>query len=116
MYGYWKAHQLAGKLPWSELFEPTIRLSQEGHAVSNTLGFMLNKEAKLVARDKGLSEMFVNPSTRKVYARNDVIKREKYAQTLRLISKYGYQAFYNGPLTKLMIDEINKNGRVDTIF
>jgi gamma-glutamyltranspeptidase len=112
IYGYWKAHEIGGKLSWEELFQPIIKLSEEGHKVSATVRYGLDRERKRVKQDKGLSEVYVNSATGKAYHENDVIKRQNYANTLRYISKFGYRAFYEGPLTRLIVEEINQNGKL----
>lgn len=55
--------------------------------------------------------MFVNPITDSVYVKGDIIRRPKYAQTLRTIAEFGYQAFYDGALTDLIVKEMNDNGK-----
>lgn len=110
VYGYWKAHQLGGRLQWSQLFEPIIKLCESGHRVSKTVATILEREKRSILKDRGLSSTFVNPQTGSVYKEGNVITRSNYASTLRTISRLGYRALYDGPLTRLMVDEINENG------
>lgn len=112
LYGYYKAHQLAGKLPWRDLFNPAIRLSEEGFVVSRVLASALKTEEERIKQSVPLAEIFINPKTNAVYQHGDVIKRLKYADTLKNISENGYEAFYRGFLTPIIVEEINKNGSI----
>lgn len=108
--GYHKAYEIAGKLPWAELFEPTIKLCEEGYEVSKSLASALKGQQERIKKNTALREMYVDPETDSVYVQGDIIKRLKYAQTLRTIATFGYKAFYDGVLTDLIVKEINDNG------
>lgn len=41
--GFWKAHKLYGKLPWSVLFKPAINMCNEGFTVRKALAFTILK-------------------------------------------------------------------------
>lgn len=110
MYGYYKAHQLAGKLPWRELFKAAIKLCEDGFTVSKTLSSVLKSAEDLINASPSLAEIFINPKTMSVYQQGDVIKRPKYGNTLKNISENGYEVFYRGALTNLLVNEINQNG------
>jgi gamma-glutamyltranspeptidase/glutathione hydrolase/leukotriene-C4 hydrolase len=101
---------LAGKLPWKDLFEPAIKLCEEGFKIAKALAQGLSQKEDFIKTNSGLREVFINPMTNSVYKQNEVIKRLKYAQTLRNISLNGYELFYKGAMTKIIVDEINHNG------
>ncbi len=89
-------HARHGRLPWARLFEPAIRLAEEGFAVSPRL-------AALIARDRFLShgaqarELFFDaagePLAAGAWLRNPVL-----AATLRMLAEQGAAAFYRGEL------------------
>lgn len=101
---------MAGKLPWRDLFDPTIKLCEDGYKVSRELATMLHEKEDLIKNSSSLSELFINTRTNTVYKENDVLKRVKYANTLRNLSLNGYETFYKGAMTKLIVEEINQNG------
>ena len=37
------AHELYGKLPWKKLFQPAIKLCNEGYKITESLGIALDK-------------------------------------------------------------------------
>jgi gamma-glutamyltranspeptidase/glutathione hydrolase len=78
------AHRRHGRLPWHELFDPAIRLAEQGFEASPKL-----REA--LARERFLkSEIFSRPW---------IVNRE-YAETLRVIARGGASMFYEGDIAK----------------
>lgn len=95
------AHQAHGVLPWGRLFEPAIRLADEGFAVSPRLFQLLAGDAHL--RD--------DPAARALYYRADGtpwpvgtrLRNPDLAETLRGIARDGAAAFYRGPLAERIV-------------
>ena len=52
--GFWKAHQLYGKLPWSSLFEPTIKLARNGFRVAQSLAKAVDEKINIIRSDPEL--------------------------------------------------------------
>lgn len=91
------AHAKWGKLPWAKLFEPAIRLADEGFTVSPRL-------AGSIARMEGLWARF--PEIRALYSGADgkpvqagaTLRNPALAATLRTIAARGPDAFYEGEI------------------
>ncbi len=90
------AHRDGGRLPWADLFQPAIRLAEEGFAVSPRLH-------SLIAGDKYLKHY---PETA-AYFHDDagaplpvgrLLKNQAYADTLRAVATGGADAFYKGTI------------------
>ena len=59
-----------------------------------------------------LASIFINPETNDVYTENNKIKMPNLGMTLKIISESGSDAFYDGILTDLIVQEINENGKI----
>ena len=53
--------------------------------------------------------MYVNKDTSKLYKEKETIKLPLIAKTLETLSKEGTKAFYNGSLTKNVLEEMKEN-------
>lgn len=112
----WKAHQAHGKLPWARLFEPAIRLAEEGFALSPRLHFLLAERAKLY-RERGIGldrlgaagpYFFTDALEAKPIGH--ILKNPAYARTLRLIAAEGIGPFYQGEIARDMVATVAENG------
>ena len=90
------AHRQHGRLAWARLFEPAIRLADDGFPVSPRLHALLNDE-KFLARDPAARAYFYDadgaPKTVGTVLRNPPL-----AATLRAIAGGGADAFYRGEI------------------
>ena len=94
-------HRAHGKLPWARLFEPAIKLAEQGFNVSRRLNFLL--------RWFGV-EVF-DPAARRYFfdeagsARPTgyLLKNPEYAATLKAIAAGGAAAFYEGPIAEAVV-------------
>lgn len=58
--GYWKAHQRFGKLPWSRLFEPTIKICEEGSLISRYVANDLKEVEEEIKRYPDMKNILWN--------------------------------------------------------
>lgn len=113
--GYWALHQKYGKLPWSDLVEPSIELCEKGHIVTGYLANILRNAETKILNEPSLSEVFINPDTNKTWLQGELIKRPKLAETLRIIRDEGVNALYgNGSLLTNFIKDIQSYGGIIT--
>ena len=89
------AHKKWGKLPWAKLFEPAIRLAEEGYAVTPP-------QHRWIARLGQIWDDF--PETKAIYwpdgepaAVGTIIKNPELGALLRDLQRGGADAFYRGP-------------------
>ncbi len=90
------AHRRHGRLPWASLFEPAIRLAQDGFPMSRRLNRLLHRERYLIA-DAAARALFYAPDGRAKPV-GSVVVNAAYADTLAQIAAGGADAFYRGPI------------------
>src|SRR5258706_1999830 len=90
-------HRQHGKLPWSVLFEPAIKLATDGFAMSPRLHTLLAGERHLAPNSPAAAAYFYNAdgSPKPVGA---LLRNPELAATLRAIARDGADAFYRGPI------------------
>jgi gamma-glutamyltranspeptidase/glutathione hydrolase len=102
-----QAHQRWGRLPWTRLFEPAIRLAEEGFTISRTTAGMLRQWAPM------WQESF--PEARKIYwkdgkplAQGERVRNPALAETLRTLAKDGPDAFYRGRIARQISEAVDE--------
>ena len=100
---YRKAHEQHGRLPWSRLFQPAIRLAETGFEVSPRLAEMLLRVAKFTRLDEnpGAADYFY-PNGEALIA-GQLRKNPEYARTLRALAEEGIGTFYGGALAEQIV-------------
>jgi gamma-glutamyltranspeptidase/glutathione hydrolase len=91
-------HQRHGRLPWADLFAPTIAAAEAGFPISSRL-------ADSIA-DAKENKLDIFPATRSYFFRRDgspkaageILKNPDFARTLRLIAAHGAKPFYEGAI------------------
>lgn len=102
------AHKKEGKLKWAELFEPAIKLANNGFAMSPRLNVLLAGE-KYLAQDPVLKAYFYQADGVTPKAVGTVLTNPEYAQVLTSIAKNGAKAFYTGPIAQAIVDKVNSH-------
>ncbi|KAM9360455.1 glutathione hydrolase 5 proenzyme-like [Symphorus nematophorus] len=105
--GYAEAHRLYGKLPWSDLFQPTIKLARDGFPIPQIQGryipYIDTNETQ------ALRKLFSDKDGNLLKA-GDIMKFEKLADTLETIANDGAEAFYSGRIAEDLIRDIQEAG------
>ncbi|HET9025075.1 MAG TPA: gamma-glutamyltransferase [Burkholderiaceae bacterium] len=90
------AHRQHGRLPWARLFEPALRLADNGFAMSPRLNMLLASEKYLKSDAAAAAYFYLPDGTPK--AVGTLVRNPAYAATLRAIQAGGAEAFYNGAI------------------
>lgn len=101
---YQVAHERYGMLPWASLFEPAIRLADQGFEVSPRLNMLLGQMA-------GYTAISTNPDTAAYFFPDGeplpvgyLRTNPAYAATLRAVAESGPAAFYTGDVAAAVVD------------
>ncbi|RLV92832.1 hypothetical protein DV515_00013647 [Chloebia gouldiae] len=107
--GMHEAHQLHGRLPWSELLGLTASVAQNGFNVTHDLAKALS-ELKDLNYSERFQEIFL-PEGQPLLP-GMFVRRLDLAAVLQLLGTEGVSAFYRGNLTQEMISEVHNYGGV----
>ncbi|NVH60824.1 gamma-glutamyltransferase [Pseudomonas simiae] len=90
------AHKKTGHLQWAELFEPAIRLAEQGFAISPRLHSLIAAD-RYIAQSPDMAAYFLNADgTPK--ATGTLLKNPALADVFKRIAKEGPDALYQGPI------------------
>ena len=101
------AHKKTGRLPWSTLFEPAIRLSEQGFAISPRLHALIAAD-RFIAQSPEMAAYFLNADgTPK--ATGTLLKNPALAAVFKRIAKEGPDALYQGPIADEIARKVQGN-------
>lgn len=98
------AHQQHGRLPWAQLFEPAIRLSEQGFPISPRLHGMIVADPYL-AQSPDMAGYFLN-SDGSPKAVGTLLHNPRLAAVLKRIAKEGPNALYQGPIAEEIVAKV----------
>ncbi|XP_049646639.1 glutathione hydrolase 5 proenzyme [Suncus etruscus] len=105
LQGYAEAHRRYGRLPWTQLFQPTIELLQGGFRLPPVLGqFLHNSLLQPFLQKSSLRQLFFNGTN--PLQPHDPFPWPALAATLKTVAKEGPKAFYTGKLGQMMLEDI----------
>jgi gamma-glutamyltranspeptidase/glutathione hydrolase len=90
------AHRDHGKLPWRDLFQPAIRMAEDGFKISPRLHRMIRRDRTL--GDFPAARGFFFTASGKARPVGTLLKNPGLADTLRRIADGGADAFHAGPI------------------
>ena len=92
------AHKKSGHLPWAKLFEPAIRLSEQGFAISPRLHSLIAAD-RFIALSPDMAAYFLNADG-SPKATGTLLKNPALAVVFKRIAKEGPDALYQGPIAE----------------
>ena len=92
------AHRKHGRLPWARLFEPAIRLAEEGFAVSPRLHRLIASDALLARRAAARAYFYLADGS--PLPAGHRLKNPALAAALRRVALEGAEAFYRGQIAR----------------
>nr|WP_218627855.1 gamma-glutamyltransferase [Pseudomonas sp. dw_612] len=98
------AHQKHGRLPWATLFEPAIKLAEQGFAISPRLHLLITSDSSL-RRSPDMVAYFLNADG-SPKAVGTQLKNPALAAVLKRIAKEGPDALYKGPVAEEIVAKV----------
>lgn len=111
--GMYEAWRRFGRLPWADLFQPTIDLCENGFIVENALAGAIEEKEANIRADPTMTAAFVKPDG-SLYQEGDLMKRPRLAATLRRIAE-DPMSFYTGSLAADIVADIQENEGIITM-
>src|SRR5262245_27225227 len=102
-----RAHREHGRLPWSQLFGPAIKLAEEGFPVSPRLHGLLADDEHLKRIPAAAAYFYQADGT--PLPPGTMLRNPALAETLRLIAKDGADAFYRGRVAADIVATVTKS-------
>ncbi|ROM57437.1 gamma-glutamyltransferase [Pseudomonas poae] len=101
------AHKKTGHLQWAKLFEPAIRLSEQGFAISPRLHALIAAD-RYIPQSPDMTAYFLNADgTPK--ATGTLLKNPALANVFKRIAKEGPDALYHGPIADEIARKVQGN-------
>lgn len=101
------AHQKTGHLQWAKLFEPAIRLSEQGFAISPRLHALIAAD-RYIAQSPEMAAYFLNADG-SPKATGTLLKNPALAAVFKRIAKEGPDALYHGPIADEIAHKVQGN-------
>ncbi|KAG9487408.1 hypothetical protein GDO78_007321 [Eleutherodactylus coqui] len=105
--GYEAAHKRYGRLPWKDLFQPTIKLLTDGVNVLNVLHRFINVIKEQI-KASSLCQLLCKDG--EVLKLGDAINFTQLAHTLQTVADEGADSFYRGSIAKKMVEDLKHQG------
>ncbi|WP_405121720.1 gamma-glutamyltransferase [Pseudomonas petroselini] len=101
------AHKKTGQLQWAKLFEPAIRLSENGFAISARLHSLIAAD-RYIAQSPEMAAYFLNADgTPK--ATGTLLKNPALAEVFKRIAKEGPDALYHGSIAEEIASKVQRH-------
>jgi gamma-glutamyltranspeptidase/glutathione hydrolase len=101
------AHKKYGRLPWARLFQPAIRLAENGFPVGPKLARSI---AGAPRNMPDIARIFFHPDG-SPYKEGEIFRNPELGKSLRAIAAGGAKAFYTGPIAQEIVAAIQKAPR-----
>lgn len=105
--GMWQLHQKMGKLEWSELIEPSIKIAENGFQLSEEHANRLNYFKNEFERLNDSNALYLN---KQAWKAGDVLIQNELAELLKTVAEKGRSGFYEGEHAAALVSFIKEKG------
>ena len=106
--GWAELHRRFGRIALEEILAPTIRYAEEGAPIPEVIAGYWRAGERRLRQDPASAAVFL-PNGRAPRA-GELFRNPALARALRLISKEGRDAYYNGPIAENLVEISEKVG------
>jgi gamma-glutamyltranspeptidase/glutathione hydrolase len=106
--GLFELHKKYGKLKWTSVVEPAIRLAERGFTVHRSLHRGIQSERALLAKFPASSSQFLPKGSPPAWG--STLKQPDLGKTLRRLQARGADGFYRGETANLLVSAMKSNG------
>ena len=107
VHGLFTLHQTWGTLPWAVLLEPAIRCATDGFILTEKDAREFNAARPDLMKGNPDFPRFWKEAPWKA---GDTLRQPELAQTLKILQQGGADAWYRGPLTTMIVRDLQKRG------
>lgn len=109
------AHRKHGKLPWRRLFDPAVKLAEEGFVVSPRFNQMVGFVQARGGPASAAARAYLLGADGKPHPPGTVLRNPDYAATLRAIARQGPRAMQRGPIAAAIVAAAQAEPRGGTL-
>ena len=99
-----------GRLAWSEICAPAVRLARDGFVISPLMADLMRRHRKVLARYPHSAEVFLNQGL--PWNEGTRLVRADYGDTLQAIAQEGADLLYTGDLAQRVAQEMSGHGGI----
>jgi gamma-glutamyltranspeptidase/glutathione hydrolase len=103
-------HRKYGKLSWSTVVEPAIRIAYEGYRITDLQHNLQRRELENFKKIPSFSGGKYFLKNGKPYSPGDLFKQHDLANLLEDIARYRFEYFYQGKPAKMIDADMRENG------
>jgi gamma-glutamyltranspeptidase len=104
----------SGRVSWSQILEPAIRLADHGFVLDDGFTTTLDREREAFASWESSRKLFFDAEGEPLNA-GDTLRNPDLAWTLRELANHGWQAFYTGEPAKRLVEDLRRHGHPVTM-
>ncbi|MEN9392993.1 MAG: gamma-glutamyltransferase [Pseudomonadota bacterium] len=112
--GLFAAHKRLGKLPWSKVLAPAIKLARDGIALTPDEAFVFSWGQERLSTSAAARQAYYKADG-SLYRAGEILKQPDLAWTLKQIAERGADGFYKGPVAERIAADMKANGGLITL-
>lgn len=106
--GWFELHSKFGSLPMKEVLAPAIRHAEEGFPLTEVIAYYWGRSIRILKDFPGFSDTFM-PNGR-APKKGEIFSNPRLANTYRILSEKGRDAFYKGEIANGIVSYIKDQG------